>query len=161
MLLGYLRGLHPPCDVDRLCDQMAPEIKGSVVVMMTDRNDNNSLQRCGCLRGTSLGVLSVGFGLFFRRVIVYWIMATEGAALVENRAGITFGVELYVPWDASEAVVDIHSEGVVPLGSIPHVIGLTGRRPDAAESRILQGRDFFLFKHYLFIEDFTRLFRTR
>ena len=56
-------------------------------------------------------------------------------------AGITFGVELYVPWDAPEAVVDIHSEGVVLLGSIPDVIGLTGRRPDAAESRILQGRD--------------------
>ena len=30
-------------------------------------------------------------------------MATEGAALVENHAGITFGVELYVPWDAPEA----------------------------------------------------------
>ena len=82
-----------------------------------------------------------GLGLFFRRVSVYWIMAMEGAALVENRAGITFGVEMYVPWDAPEAVVDIHSEGVLPLGSIPDVIGLTGRRSDAAESRILQGRD--------------------
>ena len=81
------------------------------------------------------------FGLFFRRVSVYWIMATDGAALVENRAGITFGVELYVPWDAPEAVVDIQSEGVVNLGSIPDVIGLTGRRPDAAECRVLQGRD--------------------
>ena len=60
---------------------------------------------------------------------------TEGAALVENRAGITFFVELYVPW------VDIQSEGVVNLGSIPDVIGLTGRRPDAAECRVLQGRD--------------------
>ena len=78
--------------------------------------------------------------LFFRRVRVYWIMA-EGAALVENRAGITFGVELCVAWDAPEAVVDIHSEGVVILGYIPDVIGLTGRRPDAAESRVLQGRD--------------------
>ena len=67
---------------------------------------------------------------------MYWTMATEGAALVENRAGITFGVELYVPWDAPEAVVDIHSEGVVPLGSIPDAIGLTGRRLDAAECRI-------------------------
>ena len=38
-------------------------------------------------------------------------------------------------------MVDIHSEGVVPLGSIPDVIGLTGRRLDAAECRILQGRD--------------------
>ena len=70
-----------------------------------------------------------------------WTMATEGAALVENRAGITFGVELYVPWDAPEAVVDIHSEGVMPLRSIPDVIGLVGRRSDAEECRILQGRD--------------------
>ena len=68
-------------------------------------------------------------------------MTTDGAALVENRAGITFGVELYVPWDAPEAVVDISSEGVVPLRSIPDVIGLTGRRADAVECRVLQGRD--------------------
>ena len=68
-------------------------------------------------------------------------MVTDGAALVEGRAGITFGVELYVPWDPQEAVVDIHSAGVVPLGSIPDVIGLTGRRPDAAENRVIQGRD--------------------
>ena len=95
---------------------------------------------CWLFCGTDC-VWLAGFGSFFRRVSVYWIMATEGAVLVENRAGITFGVELYVPWDAPEAVVDIHSEGVVPLGSIPDVIGLTGRRPDAAESRILHGRD--------------------
>ena len=68
-------------------------------------------------------------------------MATEGVALVENRAGITFGVELYVPWDTPEAVVDISSEGVVPLRSIPDVIGLTGRRADAVECRVLQDRD--------------------
>ena len=65
----------------------------------------------------------------------------EGAALVDERAGIAFGVELFVPWDAPEAVVDIQSEGVVPLGSIPDAVGLVGRRPDAAGSRILQGRD--------------------
>ena len=52
-----------------------------------------------------------------------------------------FGVELYVPWDAPEAVVDISSEGVVPLRHIPDVIGLVGRREGAAESRVLQGRD--------------------
>ena len=83
-------------------------------------------------------VLLAGFGLSLRRVSEYWTMATEGAALVENRAGITFGVELYVPWDAPEAVVDIRSEGVVPF---PDVIGLAGRRADAVECRILQGRD--------------------
>ena len=68
-------------------------------------------------------------------------MATNGAALVEQRAGISFGVELYVPWDAPEAVVDISSEGVVPLRNIPDLIGLVGRREGAAESRVLRGRD--------------------
>ena len=55
----------------------------------------------------------------------------DSAALVEDHAGITFGVELFVPWNAPEAVVDIQSEGVVPLGSVPDVVGLVGRRPDA------------------------------
>ena len=68
-------------------------------------------------------------------------MATNGAELAEERAGITFGVELYVPWDAHEAVVDILSKGVVPLRNIPDVIGLVGRREGAAESCVLQGRD--------------------
>ena len=65
----------------------------------------------------------------------------EGAALVENRAGITFDVKLCVPWDALEAIVDINSDGVVPLGSVPDVVGLFSRRPDTAASRILQGWD--------------------
>ena len=195
-------------------------------MVMTDRNENNSPQRCTCMRWTSLGVLSVGripimvigrigcgggpvdcsdwmrvcgavdflpggvrigyirrvlcgrsstdvapvtgslvfsalldcldvycaaefascrlfcsmdcvwlagFRSSFRPVSVYCTMATKGGALVENWVGITFGVELYVPWDTPEAVV--------ALGSIPVVIGLTSRRSDAAECRILQGRD--------------------
>ena len=68
-------------------------------------------------------------------------MATNSAAVVEDRAGITFGVELYVPWDAPEAVVDISSAGVVLLRHIPDVIRLVGRREGAAESRVLQGID--------------------
>ena len=52
-----------------------------------------------------------------------------------------FGVELYVPWDAPEALVDISLEGVVPLRSIPDVIGLIGRQADAGECRVMQGRD--------------------
>ena len=82
-----------------------------------------------------------GLQLFLRRVSECWTMATNSAAVAEDRAGITFGVELYVPWDAPEAVVDISSEGVVPLRHIPDVIGLVGRREGAAESRVLQGRD--------------------
>ena len=68
-------------------------------------------------------------------------LTTVGAALAEVRAGITFDVELYVPLDAPEAMVDISSEGVVPLRNVPDVIGLVGRREGAAESRVLQGRD--------------------
>ena len=68
-------------------------------------------------------------------------MATNGAAVVEDRAGITFGVEMYVPWDAPKAIVDISSAGVEPLRHIPDVIGLVGRREGAQESRVLQGRD--------------------
>ena len=68
-------------------------------------------------------------------------MAMNGAAVVEDRTGVTFGFELYVPWDAPEAVVDISSAGVIPLRHIPDVIGLVGRQEGAAESRVLQGRD--------------------
>ena len=82
-----------------------------------------------------------GRGLFFRPVSVDLIMAADGAAVVGGRAGITFGVELVVPWDAPEAVVDLQSEGVVDLGTIPDIIGLAGRRPGDAECRVLQGRD--------------------
>ena len=81
------------------------------------------------------------YDLFIGQVDLCLIKTMEGVALVEDRACITFGVELCVPWDAPEAVVDINSEGVVPLGSVPDVVGLFGRRPDAAESWILQGRD--------------------
>ena len=65
----------------------------------------------------------------------------EGAALVDDRAGVTFDVELCVPCYAPEAVVDINSIGVVTLGSLPDKVGLFGRRMDAAPSRVLQGRD--------------------
>ena len=55
-------------------------------------------------------VLLAGFGLSLRRVGECWMIAMNGVALVEDRAGITLGVELYVPWDAPEAVVDISSD---------------------------------------------------
>ena len=63
----------------------------------------------------------------------------SGAALVNDRPGVTFDVELCIPWDAPEAVVDINSAEVVTLGSFPDKVGLFGRRKDAAVSRILQG----------------------
>ena len=68
-------------------------------------------------------------------------MDANGFSVVDNRAGITFGVELYVPWDAPEVVVDVSLAGVVPLRGVPDVIGLVGRRESTVESRVLQGRD--------------------
>ena len=65
----------------------------------------------------------------------------NGAALVDDRSSVMFDVELCIPWDAPEAVVDINSAEVVTLGSFPDKVGLFGRRKDAAVSRILQGRD--------------------
>ena len=52
----------------------------------------------------------------------------SGAALVDDRSGVMFDVELCIPWDAPEAVVDINSAEVVTLGSFPDKVGLFGRR---------------------------------
>ena len=68
-------------------------------------------------------------------------MDADGFSIVDNRVGVTFGVELYVPWDAPEAVVDISSAGAVPLRNVPDVFGLVGQHDSATESRVLQGRD--------------------
>ena len=63
-------------------------------------------------------------------------MDADGFSVVDNRAGVTLGVELYVPCDAPEAVVD-----AVPLRSVPDVYGVVGRCDSATESRVLLGRD--------------------
>ena len=68
-------------------------------------------------------------------------MDADGFSIVDNRAGVTFGVELYVPWDALEMVIDLSSTGTVPLRNVPDVFGMSGRRDSAMESRILQGWD--------------------
>ena len=67
----------------------------------------------------------------------------EGAALVDDRVGVTFDVELCVPWDAPETVVDINSADVVTLGSVPDKVGLFGRRKNAAASRVVLVYDFW------------------
>ena len=65
------------------------------------------------LFGGSDCIWIAGRGLFFRQVSVTLVMATYSAAVVGGRAGITFGVDLVVSWDAPEAVVDLHSDGVM------------------------------------------------
>ena len=81
------------------------------------------------------------FGLFFRRVSVDFVMATDGDATAGARSGIIFGVTLDVPWNAPEAIVHLHSDGVVDLDTVPDVLGLTGRRLEPAVVRVMQGRD--------------------
>ena len=235
--VAWIRGLIMPCDVSCLWAAMNRRIKriqGDVVVVMTDKVEDNRLQRCADACEVLMGVFSAGriptlvigqFGyvrasvgccdwlngcavifiavggvwisyikcalwggsssdaapvtgslvsftplnylndscaakcasgwlfcgttcvcfargkILLWEVGVCWTTTMDGAALVEECAGITFGVELFVPWNATEAVVDIQSEGVVPLGSVPDVVGLVGHRPDATGSHILRGRD--------------------
>ena len=117
---GSLLSYTPVCCLAECC---ATEISLWVLFSRTD-----SIWLAGC-------------GLFIRQVSVTLVMATDSAAVAGGRAGITFGVELVVPWDALEAVVDLHSDGVLDLDTVPDVIGLTGRRPGAAVIRVLQGRD--------------------
>ena len=65
----------------------------------------------------------------------------DGAALADDRSGVTFTAELCMPWDAPEAVIDLNSSDLVGLGSFPDKVGLFGRRKVAAVSRIMAGRD--------------------
>ena len=65
----------------------------------------------------------------------------DGAALADDRSGITFTADLCVPWDAPEAVVDMNSPDLISLGPFPDKVGLFGRRKEAAMSRIMKGRD--------------------
>ena len=93
------------------------------------------------LFGGTVCIWLAGRGLFFRQVGITSVMAADSAAAAEGQAGITFGVELVIPWDTPEAVVDLHSDILMDLEIFPDVIGLTGRWPEAAVCQILQGRD--------------------
>ena len=54
-------------------------------------------------------------------------MAADSVAAAGGRAGITFDVELVIPWDAPEAVINLNSDGLLDLDMVPDVIGLSGR----------------------------------
>ena len=65
----------------------------------------------------------------------------DGAALANDRSGITFTADLCVPWDAPEAVIEMNSPDLISLETIPDKVGLFGRRKEAAMSRIISARD--------------------
>ena len=48
-------------------------------------------------------VLPAGYQVLLSEFVECWTMDADGFSIVDNRAGVTFGVELYVPWDAPEA----------------------------------------------------------
>ena len=52
-------------------------------------------------------------------------MEADGFSIVDNRAGVTSGIELYVPWDAPEMAIDLSSTGTVPLRNVPDVFGMS------------------------------------
>ena len=85
--------------------------------------------------------MPAGYQVLLPEYVECGTMDADGFSIVDNRAGVTFGVELYVPWDALEMAVDLSSTGTVPLRNVPDAFGMIGRRDSATESRILQGRD--------------------
>ena len=55
-------------------------------------------------------------------------MDAAGFSVVDNRAGVTFGVELYMPCDAPEMATDLSAKGTVPLRNVQDVFGMCGRQ---------------------------------
>ena len=84
-------------------------------------------------------VLLAGYQVLLPEYAECGTMDADGFSIVDNHAGVTFGVEIYLPWDAPEMVVDLSSTSTVPLRNVPGVFGMSGRRDSATESRILQG----------------------
>ena len=54
-------------------------------------------------------ILPAGYQVLLPEYVECGIMDADGFSIVDNRAGVTFGVELYVPWDAPEMAVDFVS----------------------------------------------------
>ena len=96
-------------------------------------------------------VLPAGYQVCLHCIAERSTMAASGASVVDDRAGIMFGVELFVPWDAPEAVVDVLSAGVVPLRSVPDV--LQGRDARSVRVLVLDCRGLDLNFHDLTIVD--------
>ena len=69
-------------------------------------------------------VLLAGYQVLLQNYAEYWTMDADGFSIVDNCAGVTFGVELYVPWDAPEMPVDLDSAGTIPLWNVPDVFGM-------------------------------------
>ena len=66
-------------------------------------------------------------------------MAMGSDRPTNGRSGVNFDVELQIPWNVLEAYVNLDSDGVYELHTVPDVLGLHSRRPGAAVVRVLFG----------------------
>ena len=126
-----------PSDIIPVYTKMNENFKGGLNNVMTSCNDpvdSRYHQQCVDNRHWSW----IGHGLVMDLSVC---QTMNGAALVDDRSGVTFSAELCIPWDAPEAVVDIDSAELISFGSLPDKVWLFSRRKDAAVSRILMGRD--------------------
>ena len=99
---------------------VAVTVTGSLVFpMLLSRRDANCIYRSSTLRENC----DTDWSLLLLDHTEGGAMDAAGFSIVDNRAGITFRVEMYVPWDAPEIAIDLSAKG------------------SATESHILQGRD--------------------
>ena len=66
-------------------------------------------------------------------------MAMGSDSPANGLSDVNFNVELQVPWNAPEACVNLDSDGVYELKTVPDVLGLHARRPGAAVVKVLLG----------------------
>ena len=68
-------------------------------------------------------------------------MAMGSDSPAESRSGVDFNVQLQVSWNALEAHVNLDSDGIYQLKSVPDVLDLHAWQPGAAVIKMLLGRD--------------------
>ena len=109
---------------------MSPDFSAGGIVLRVSR-DSAGLFLTGVCR-----VLRIVLQDYSRTEMV---MGSDSPA--EGRSGVDFNVELQVSWNAPEEYVNLDSDGVYELKTVPDVLGLHARRPGVAVVKVLLGRD--------------------
>ena len=113
-------------------------INDSLVDVYTWWDSFNTAPVTGSLLSVAAGRRLAGFGdlciLDSSARAIRWEpcaseMATGSGRLLLNRSGFEFQVNIDVPWNASVAFVNLHSDGIYELDTLclPDVLGLTER----------------------------------
>ena len=122
------------CTVEDSQSIVAAPVTGSLVSpTLFSCRDANCTYRSSifCVNCDTDWILPAGYQVLLLEHAEGGTMGADGFSMVDNRAGVTFGVELYVPWDAPEMAIDLSSTGTVPLRNVPDVFGMSGRRDGA------------------------------